>query len=178
MSDQQFRQLLNKLGLSWDGYRKVRRGVKKRICRHMQQLGCRTMKEYFFALDQSKDARQDCERLMTVSISRFFRDPTFWESLEDDVLANLATKDRRAAEEVLLRVRPRIQRAIRMMVGNDRDYDDLLSQVCLQVLESVGRYKGTGSLQAWAGRITFHVVVKHNKRRQMVDREGFRYRDV
>jgi len=86
MNDQQFRQLLNRFGLSWDGYRKVRKGVKKRICRHMHELGCRTMQEYFFALDQNKDARQDCERLMTVSISRFFRDRGLWRTLENEIL--------------------------------------------------------------------------------------------
>jgi chemotaxis methyl-accepting protein methylase len=95
MNDQQFRQLLNNLGLSWDGYRKVRRGVKKRICRHMHKLGCRTMQEYFFALDQNQDARQDCERLMTVSISRFFRDHGLWQALETEVLPTIIKENRR-----------------------------------------------------------------------------------
>lgn len=94
MNDQQFRQLLNKLGLSWDGYRKVRKGVKRRISRHMHELGCRTMQEYFLALDQDKDARQDCERLMTVSISRFFRDRGLWQALEDEILPAIIKENR------------------------------------------------------------------------------------
>ncbi len=93
-----------------------------------------------------------------------------YAELDELELAVLAARDRGAAEEVLLRVQPRVKRAIRMMVGNDRDYDDMHSQVCLQVLESVGRFKGTGTLEAWAGRIAFHVVAKHAKRRRMVDR--------
>jgi len=52
------------------------------------------MKEYFLALDQNKDARQNCERLMTVSISRFFRDRALWESLENDVLAAIIEENR------------------------------------------------------------------------------------
>jgi len=36
MDDKEFSQLLQYLGLSWQGYRKVRKGVKKRVSRHMQ----------------------------------------------------------------------------------------------------------------------------------------------
>ena len=39
MDDDSFRRLLDRLGLSWQGYAKVRKGVKKRIQRHMQELG-------------------------------------------------------------------------------------------------------------------------------------------
>jgi len=92
-----------------------------------------------------------------------------YKGLSDQDLATIALDDRQAAEELLLRVRPRIRRAIRMIAGNDRDYDDLFSQVCLQILESIGNYKGTGTLEAWAGRITFHVVLKHKQRRRMIE---------
>ena len=89
MDDQQFRQLLSRFGFSWDGYRKVRKGVKKRVSRHMQQMGCRTVQAYFLELDQNKDARQHFEHLMTVSISRFFRDRALWQTLEDEVLPRI-----------------------------------------------------------------------------------------
>jgi chemotaxis protein methyltransferase CheR len=86
MNDHQFRQLLNHFGLSWEGYRKVRKGVKKRLCRHMHELGCRNVEQYLLAVDQDKVARRVCERLMTVSVSRFFRDRQLWQCLEKDVL--------------------------------------------------------------------------------------------
>lgn len=86
MDDDHFRQLLNRLGLSWEGYRKVRKGVKKRLVRHMQQLGCRNAEAYFSALDQDKHTRCECERLMTVSISRFFRDRHLWQCLEREII--------------------------------------------------------------------------------------------
>jgi chemotaxis protein methyltransferase CheR len=41
MDDRAFQQLLDFFGLSWSGYKKVRKGVKKRIARHMEQLGYR-----------------------------------------------------------------------------------------------------------------------------------------
>lgn len=89
MDDQQFRQLLSYFGFSWSGYRKVRKGVKKRISRHMQQLGCRNMAAYLAALDLDPQTRQVCEQLMTVSISRFFRDRKFWQTFEKKLLPDL-----------------------------------------------------------------------------------------
>jgi chemotaxis methyl-accepting protein methylase len=93
MDDEQFRQLLSQFGFSWDGYRKVRRGVKKRVTRHMQQTNCRTMQAYFSLLHEDKEARQHFECLMTVSISRFFRDRRLWEVLEKEILPALIQED-------------------------------------------------------------------------------------
>jgi chemotaxis methyl-accepting protein methylase len=89
MDDNAFRQLIKRFGLSWDGYRKVRKGVKKRLCRHMHQLGCRNVQAYFWSLDNNEETRQDCERLLTVSISRFFRDRKLWQYLEKEILPSI-----------------------------------------------------------------------------------------
>jgi chemotaxis protein methyltransferase CheR len=86
MDDHQFVHLLKRFGLSWQGYRKVRRGVKKRIIRHMQQLGCRGAEEYLSALEQNPELRRQAELLFTVTISRFFRDLNLWQTLEKQVL--------------------------------------------------------------------------------------------
>jgi chemotaxis methyl-accepting protein methylase len=82
MDDDQFRILLEYLQYSWTGYRKVRKGVKKRIQRHMQQLGCRNVMDYLEILEFEPSACHECELLMTVSISRFFRDRRLWEMLK------------------------------------------------------------------------------------------------
>lgn len=94
MDDQQFRQLLRRLGLSWSGYRRVRKGVKKRIRRHMQQLGYKSVAEYMLALDKDQELRLQCEKLMSVSVSRFFRDRGLWQILGDHVLPNLVAMSR------------------------------------------------------------------------------------
>ena len=96
MDDQQFRQLLIHFQYSWSGYRKVRKGVKKRINRHMHQLGCRNMDAYLATLDQSHKTRKECELLLTVSISRFFRDRKFWHTLEKKLLPELLELQQRA----------------------------------------------------------------------------------
>jgi chemotaxis methyl-accepting protein methylase len=86
MNDQQFRQLLEKFGRSWSGYRKVRKGVKKRIRRHMRALGCSSLDGYLAQLDKNSTARRTCERLLSVSISRFFRDRRLWEVMAREIL--------------------------------------------------------------------------------------------
>jgi len=92
MDDQQFKELLQHLRLSWRGYRKVRKGVKKRIHRHMQHLGCPNLAKYLNKLDSNDEVRHECKRLMTVSISRFFRDQRLWETLEKEILPELIEK--------------------------------------------------------------------------------------
>ena len=96
MDDIQFQKLLEYLGYSWPGYRKVKKGVKKRIRRHMQRLGCGDIAAYLSILEQQADSRQVCELLMTVSISRFFRDRPLWDVLEYQRLPDMIAKNPRA----------------------------------------------------------------------------------
>ena len=92
LDDRQFAMLLAFLNYSWDGYRKVRKGVKKRVARHMQELGCRNMDHYLARLEADPGLRAECRRQMTVSVSRFFRDLRLWEILEACVLPELTAQ--------------------------------------------------------------------------------------
>ena len=93
MDDRQFKKVLDWFGLSWDGYYKVRKGVKKRIRRHMQQCNCHTTDQYFELLDKNLQCREQCRILLTVSISRFFRDHELWEVLEKRILPELVVQN-------------------------------------------------------------------------------------
>ncbi|MDY6950775.1 MAG: CheR family methyltransferase [Thermodesulfobacteriota bacterium] len=95
MDDPDFRQLLNRFHLSWEGYRKVRKGVKKRLDRHMQQIGCRRFGQYLQAVNDSSALAHECRLLLTVSISRFFRDRRLWEVLETDILPRVFQENRK-----------------------------------------------------------------------------------
>ncbi len=92
MDDQSFQRLLKRFDLSWEGYRRVRKGVKKRVNRHMNQLGCRGLVDYFKIIDTDERIKQDCRRLLTVSISRFFRDRELWKLLESQILPAILKK--------------------------------------------------------------------------------------
>jgi chemotaxis protein methyltransferase CheR len=89
MDDQQFRQLLNYYQFSWEGYRKVRKTVKKRVSRYMASICCHRIEDFLDELDRNKGVRDHCERLMTVSISRFFRDRALWKGLKEDILPSV-----------------------------------------------------------------------------------------
>ena len=90
MDDSQFKRLLEFFSRSWKGYRKARRGVKKRISRHMQAVGCRRVETYLQHLRRNDAARSACEKLLTVSISRFYRDRRVWELLSTPILPALS----------------------------------------------------------------------------------------
>ncbi len=92
MHDTSLNRLLQYFDLSWDGYRKVRKGVKKRIVRHMQNLRINSIEDYLEIIKQDAQARNICFRLLSVSISRFFRDKKLWESLEKELIPVLLSE--------------------------------------------------------------------------------------
>jgi chemotaxis protein methyltransferase CheR len=92
MNDDAFRILLAEAGGRWPGYRKVRRGVQKRLRRHMQALGCPTVEAYRRRIRSDPAVRRDFRRCLAVSISRFFRDRRMWEVLETRLLPDLVRR--------------------------------------------------------------------------------------
>lgn len=86
LDDEQFRQILAHFDLSWKGYRKIRKGVKKRLTKHMRSLGLDTAQEYLMAANRNPMLMDEIRRLLTVSISRFFRDRKMWNDLRRFVL--------------------------------------------------------------------------------------------
>jgi len=94
MDDQQFRQLLDHYGYSWEGYRRVRKGVKKRISRHMQELECRSLEEYLNCLDGDWGLQRQLISMMSVSVSRFFRDRALWKIMEEHIVTEIAKEHR------------------------------------------------------------------------------------
>ncbi|HSO18998.1 MAG TPA: CheR family methyltransferase [Desulfosarcina sp.] len=89
LSDIEFRILLDHLDRPWKGFRKVRKGVKKRLRRHMQAMGCSTVDRYILRLSNDPAARSACEGCLGVTISRFFRDRRLWQALHDRFLPDL-----------------------------------------------------------------------------------------
>ena len=89
MEDQQFLLILDFFGLSWKGYRKVRRGVKKRLDRYMRELGTRDTEALRLAMQKDPEQRHEVERLLTVSISRFFRDRGLWKTFKENILPSI-----------------------------------------------------------------------------------------
>lgn len=57
----------------------------------MQELGCATMQKYLERLDTQPEIKKQCRQLLTVSISRFFRDRNLWTILEKQLFPYLLT---------------------------------------------------------------------------------------
>lgn len=89
MNDDEFRKLLDARRMSWQGYRRVRKGVKKRLRRHMRELDCLGIDRYIECLKNSPEADETFKVLMTVSISRFFRDRQLWADLANRYIPKL-----------------------------------------------------------------------------------------
>jgi len=89
MDDRSFHRILDYFNLSRRGYRKIRKGVKKRLSKHLQQLGCSRVEDYLAVLSRRPDRKNECRMLLTVSISRFFRDRSLWETLEKEILPEM-----------------------------------------------------------------------------------------
>jgi chemotaxis methyl-accepting protein methylase len=89
LSDIEFKIILDYFNRPWKGYRKVRKGVKKRIRRHMQVLGCSNVREYLAIIASDRDQKKTAESYLLVTISRFFRDGWLWECMAETILPGL-----------------------------------------------------------------------------------------
>jgi chemotaxis protein methyltransferase CheR len=94
------RWALPRLGLRWEGFRRVRRQVCRRIGRRIAELGAEGVAEYRAVLSSDAGEWQTLDGLCRVTISRFFRDRAVWARLRDEVLpkaARLAVQRREPA---------------------------------------------------------------------------------
>lgn len=91
---------LPRLGLCWQGFRKVHGQVCKRLRRRMKELGVESFAAYRQQLDADPQEWNVLDGLTHITISRFFRDRNIFEALERRVLpdiAALAVREKRQA---------------------------------------------------------------------------------
>jgi RNA polymerase sigma-70 factor, ECF subfamily len=91
-------------------------------------------------------------------------------SLDDLRTAREATADRDAARRLLERIGPRVRHTVRLLVGRDDEVEDYTHTCFLAILENLGKYKGTGPLEAWAGQLTYRILMRQLKRRRRSER--------
>jgi RNA polymerase sigma factor (sigma-70 family) len=88
----------------------------------------------------------------------------------DDLALVAAAKagDEAVASTLCERVWPAVDRTIRRLLGSrDADRDDVAQLALIELVTTIGRYRGDCSLDAWAQTITSHVIFKHIRRRQL-----------
>ncbi len=89
LSDNEFKRLLEHFDRPWAGYRKVRKGVKKRIRRHMTGLHTPSLLCYLDYLGENPAEIAVLEGCLRVTISRLFRDRALWDYLRDVIFPKL-----------------------------------------------------------------------------------------
>ncbi len=93
MTDQDCVQFLKwslpQLRMRWNGFRKVRGRVCKRIDRRLRELGLTDAEAYRSFLERNGAEWEALDSLCRVTISRFYRDREVFRSLEREVLVRL-----------------------------------------------------------------------------------------
>ena len=96
--------------------------------------------------------------------------------LDDQALVSaVKAGDDSVASAFCARVWPAVSRTIGRLLGSrDADSDDVGQLALIELVTTIGRYRGECSLDAWAQTITAHVVFKHIRRRRL-ERRIFTY---
>ncbi|HEY5374957.1 MAG TPA: sigma-70 family RNA polymerase sigma factor [Polyangiaceae bacterium] len=95
-------------------------------------------------------------------------------SLDDtELLTALRVGDPGAASALHDRTRGVVERTVRRLLGpNDFDYEDLCQLAFIELVNTIGRFRGECPLDAWVSVVSARVVYKHLRRRK-VERKIF-----
>ncbi len=86
-------RVLPGLRLRWEGFRKVRGQVRKRLARRLAALGLADLDAYERWLESHPDERAVLDELCRITISRFYRDRGVWDALATRVVPLLLERD-------------------------------------------------------------------------------------
>jgi chemotaxis protein methyltransferase CheR len=95
------RWALPQLRLRWQGFRKVRRQVCRRLRHRLQALDLATLKQYRSHLEHTPAEWPLLDGLCRITISRFYRDREVFDHLCSPVLRTLAEEVRRRGDHSL-----------------------------------------------------------------------------
>jgi RNA polymerase sigma-70 factor (ECF subfamily) len=91
-------------------------------------------------------------------------------AIEDVRLARAGRSDPAAAERLLVRVVPRVTAVVCAAVGRGAESEELRQAALVEILRSLDAYRGSGSLESWAGQVAFRTVMRSLKRHRRWER--------
>jgi RNA polymerase sigma-70 factor (ECF subfamily) len=89
---------------------------------------------------------------------------------EDDaaLIADVVAGKPQMAAAFCQRVWRPVDRTVRRLLGHDdSEYDDLVQLAIMELIRSVGSYRGEGALDSWVSAVTAHVVYRFIRRRSI-----------
>ena len=75
-----------------------------------------------------------------------------------------------ARRRVVDRLVDRVSITVRYLAGGDPDADDYAQMAIIEILKSVGSFRGESTLESWADRITVRTAIRQLKKRRRRDR--------
>lgn len=86
-------------------------------------------------------------------------------------LVEAATRgDRRAAEQLLRALLPRVRNLVRYFVRGDAEVDDLAQESLVTILRGLPTYRGEGNVTSWSDRIVVRTVFAHLRRQRVSEK--------
>ena len=87
---------------------------------------------------------------------------------DDSLLEEVRAGNRVVANLFCMRVLPTVDRTVRRLLGrDDSDREDLTQTAIIELVRSIGKFRGESSLDTWVSAVTAHVVYKHIRRRPL-----------
>jgi RNA polymerase sigma-70 factor (ECF subfamily) len=77
-----------------------------------------------------------------------------------------AAGDSTAQRQLFRDTRGNVHNTLYRILGSNRDMEDLVQEVFIEVFRSVGRFRGEAKLTTWISRITTRVALGHISRRK------------
>jgi chemotaxis methyl-accepting protein methylase len=90
--DEFIREVASLLGLQWRPFK--RKGIKRKVERRMTEIGVLNFEEYLVRIRKDPGEQRNLSQILTVTISRFFRDKEVFQTIGQSILpALLQEKD-------------------------------------------------------------------------------------
>jgi len=81
------------LGLQWRPFH--RKGIKRKVERRVSDVGLSDLREYLLKVKKDSEEQHLLSKILTVTISRFFRDKEVFRTLSQSIVPDLLKEDRR-----------------------------------------------------------------------------------
>ena len=91
-------------------------------------------------------------------------------NIEDIQLAKMCARgDEKARKELYTRYAAGLYALCIRYVGDREFARDLMHDAMIKIFDTVGKYKPTGSLKSWCGRVTVNMVIDYLRKSKRMD---------